>query len=63
MHVLKNPVVEMEGNVEIYVLNDSVLRCMFQNVIAYLHSTIYSRITISFFPLKFFFLYSSSADT
>lgn len=34
MRVLKNPVLEMEGNVEIYVLNNYVLRCTFQNVIA-----------------------------
>lgn len=33
MHVLQNLVLEMEGNVEIYVSNNSVLRRTFQNVI------------------------------
>lgn len=33
MRVLKNLVLEMEGNVEIHVSNNSVLRHTFQNVI------------------------------
>jgi len=49
MRVLKNLVLEMEENVEFYVLNKSVPRHAFWNVIAQFHSTVHYRITVSFF--------------
>lgn len=45
----KNLVLEMEGNAEIYVLNNSVLRHTFQNMIAQFHSAMHYRITVEFF--------------
>lgn len=46
----------MEGNAEIYVLNNSVLRHTFQNMIAQFHPTTHYRITVEFFfPLNYVF--------
>lgn len=45
----------MEGNAEISGLNNSVLRCTFQNVIALFHFTVHYRISsVGFFPPKLF---------